>query len=320
MAFTEAGSREGSPFRHVLSTAWLGRQADRLRRFAMIKTFGCAPRWPYLAKGLANLAVARAAHPLHWRPRRALGRELRQAGFLHLPRALDPDTVRALHAEFLDAIERPDDGAATCKDFLRTGPDGVEYLARRALVRPRRLVPTLDRLLPEALQRDIADYFGCDFYVSMVEAYRTYSLPAEAKGEFGKFMTWHLDTQQSVDILKLFVPLEPIEARHGPTRLVPKRESRRLARNLSWRLEETGDAELEALVARLGSSRSMTGRPGDCYFVETQRCLHSAGLPEPGCTRDLLILRLRPWTRFTEPEALKKGWVGRSRGTAPTGS
>jgi hypothetical protein len=146
----------------------------------------------------------------------------------------------------------------------------------------------------------------------MVEAYRTYGLPAEAKGAFGKFMTWHLDTQQQIDVVKLFVPLDRVEAEQGPTEVLDKASSRALSLRLARRLDHVHDAELEADILTQGRAQAMTAAPGDAYLVETQHCFHRAGIPAGDRTRDLLVVRIRPWSRLVAPRALAKGWVGRT--------
>lgn len=282
------------------------RERERLRQIVLLHLVGCTPSLPYLTDGLVNRSLARLAHPGHRRPGLALGQQLRQQGFVRLGDRLDPEVVAALRREFEAGLT---DHAAV-KDFAREGADGQRYLARRALAGPWQRLPSLSRLLDGPLRAELADYFCSDFYVSMVEAYRTYGLPAEAKGAFGKFMTWHVDTQQQIDVIKLFVPLDRIDPDQGPTEVLDKPASLTLARRLARRLQHVPDAELERAINGLGGARAMTAEPGEAYLVETHHCFHRAGVPAAGRTRDLLVVRLRPWSRFVAPGALAKGRVG----------
>lgn len=290
--------------------AWrFRREAERLRQVLLLQLFGCTPRLRYLATGLASRSLARLTRPGRHRVGLPLGNELREQGFARLTGRLDSEVIAAIREEFATGLEDP----SAVKDLMREAEDGSRHVARRSLIAPWRRLPSLSRLLDETLETELADYFGSDFYVAMVEAYRTYGIPGSSKNAFGKFMTWHIDTQQHIDVIKLFVPLDRVASDQGPTEVLDKASSRALSRWLARRLDHVHDAEIERLIEEGGSGEALTAAPGDGYLIETQYCFHRAGIPEPGRTRDLLVIRLRPWSRAIAPGALAKGRVGRLR-------
>lgn len=292
----------------VQAVVWrLRREQERLRQTILLSLFGSTSSLRYLADGLASRSLARLARPGCRRARLALGQELRQNGFVRLSHPLKASALTALRDEFRASIEDP----AAFKDFVRRAPDGTDYVARRNVKAPWRRLPSLARLIDEKLEAELADYFGCNFYVAMVEAYRTYGVPESVKSAFGKFMIWHVDTQQAIDVVKLFIPLDDIADDQGPTDVLDKASSRRLSRSLARRLDHVDNAEIERSIDALGRRVAMTASAGDGYLIETQYCFHRAGIPEAERTRDLLVIRLRPWSRFVAAGALDKGRVGR---------
>jgi hypothetical protein len=100
---------------------------------------------------------------------------------------------------------------------------------------------------------------------------------------------FHLD-HADVTQLKLFLHCGDVSPASGPLTVLAASDSRRLAKRVKYRLEETRVSD-EAVDAVIGPDRRVLDGPrGTAYFVDTSRCFHFGSRVEAGAPPRQLVV------------------------------
>lgn len=261
--------------------------------------------------GQTNWAVARLRSGLSARrPKRShpVVESLQKVGYAKAEGLLDPVIVEQVYGAFLAKISDQD------RVKRITNPDSThpEFAGKVSITKSPNKFREALALFGDDLCRPIFEFFQCDFYIAMAEAFRIHALPEGAEAYRGSYYSedWHLDSFQEADTLKVFVPLHPVADADGPTEILDLERSRYIMRErAAGRLRRNND-HVQIAVKQTAAWTTMTGRPGDVYFARTNYCYHRATSPASGRHRDILIFRLRPWHPWTlSPDRLFEGRV-----------
>lgn len=234
-------------------------------------------------------AGARAAGPAS---------QLRREGLYLFPAPAPAERIEPIARKFASLIQddryslRRASAAARHRDIFQS----------RILRDARCLLPELMGVLDPELQDVVAEYFGGHFDVLDVLAWRNYG-PAEDTPEDVEIYSdyWHCD-RISPTILKFFLLLEPVDESLGPLHMLRRTPSRRYVRDrefsrVRYRLSP-GSVKPDVQVIKL------TGPIGSRALCNTVQCLHRAGRPEPGKSRDILQIQFQPSDRPFDPSRL----------------
>jgi hypothetical protein len=149
--------------------------------------------------------------------------------------------------------------------------------------------------IPEVLTiitQDVIDtlyqYYGCHFLIKHIAAYRTTHLPntdvATSKEVYAYKL--HYD-RHPVDTLKIFIALSDISLEDGPLTFFDKKFSKILLKKGYKGRDNYGNAS--DLINANANKIYLLGKRGSAAMCNTAHCLHRAGVPLPGRTRDLLV-------------------------------
>lgn len=213
---------------------------------------------------------------------------LRKEGVYVFEHPSPVDAVRPVAQKFASMIE--DDRFAIARASAPARHKDLFY--SRILRDARCLLPELASLLDSHLQEVVAQYFGGSFAVLDVLAWRNYGPQEEAPEGVELFSDyWHCD-RISPRILKFFILLEPVGERKGPLHILRRQPTRRFVRDRSFLR-----ARFRLLPNAVGADYDvikLTGPIGSRALCNTAQCLHRAGRPAPGETRDILQIQFQP--------------------------
>lgn len=205
-------------------------------------------------------------------------------GYARLGTPFDDDLIACIVERFRNLIE--DERYYIRRGTVRrlTMQSGREY--NRILVDPARNIPEVTELLNEAVCDRLRKYYGAEFAPLEVQGWRNYHIPQDLADRDLLSNYWHNDSLQS-DTVKVYVALQDITEEDGPFHFVPRQETRVA---LGRRKFDRSPYNVPPFV-RLEHINRLTGPIGSALLVNTTHCLHRAGIPGPGRTRDLLELR-----------------------------
>lgn len=222
--------------------------------------------------------------------RRSDARKLRDKGYLELGTPFDDDLVETIRHRYEELIERDDH-----TEPLHHDDPGDGNVYRRALNDPVGDIPEITELLTDDVRSILRSYYGAPFQVLIVNAYRTEHVPPDLMERKDVFSNhWHVDGK-STDHMKLFVCLSETNDEDGPLHVLPKPDNRKIARS-NPRLDRYGDGKPGGRVDQIGDPVTLTGGLGTAMLANSQLCLHRAGIPDEGRTRDLLQFYMAPAT------------------------
>jgi hypothetical protein len=282
------------PARSRLTT--LRRHLDQaVSRYAFGNTAGISNNWAWSGGG-PRRKLRRALLPAF--QGHASVRRLDRDGFLVLDQPCDDLKMAPLAAKFTSLIE--DDRYSIARASAAARHANLFY--SRILSNALTLMPELSGVLDAEVQRLVSAYFGGHFEVLDVLAWRNYGPSAEAAGDLELFSDfWHCDRIPATT-LKYFVLLEPVDQRKGPLHIQSRRRTRELMRGA---FIERGRYNLPlADIESPDHVVKLTGVRGARALCNTVHCLHRAGRPAPGVTRDILQIQFRPSTRPFDLEHL----------------
>lgn len=215
------------------------------------------------------------------REAKTLSDKLRRQGYL----ALSPGYPDGLIEAIRDAMAIAEDERFSVAMGGRV-KDAVRYI-----VDPIEHIPLLRELLLPQLIEIVRGWYGTEFAISSVRAWRIGHLPTNEQAFHHYGNLWHVDGH-SVDILKLFIQITPDAGLSGSAfRLVSRSDTRKAMRRGYLRSEKILAPARRILDRRVVLFDSP---PGGVAFVDTDRCLHRAGVPADGQTRDMVQLMFRP--------------------------
>lgn len=121
-----------------------------------------------------------------------------------------------------------------------------------------------------------------------VNLYRNFHIPPEDLTDGLIANHWHQDGDYT-DILKIFVNISDVTKKDGPLHFISREDTIDL-----MPIYQHPEGIPDDTVKNNSSVVRVTGNPGTTVFVNTNQCLHRAGVPEEGHSRDILQIKLLP--------------------------
>lgn len=213
---------------------------------------------------------------------------------------IDRERLETVRREYLAAIENPALADRTGRSPRRLAEPG-EPIYRMIINDVSQAMPAAVSLVDSGLQRFLRAYYGANFRLYSMEAWRIFHVPAEdLDGNSPYSLLWHVDGHPP-DTMKLFVALDDIGEDQGPLHFVTKARSDSLVR-MGYRNRHRYGGATEALED-LKYVQRLTGPVGAAAFCNTTTNLHRAGIPQPGRHRDILQFRFEAATEPFDPSA-----------------
>lgn len=197
-----------------------------------------------------------------------IARRLSAEGLAPVPFKID---VSGFYARYLDVIE--DSGTRGSGGYSRM-LDDPEAIGASSVLTPE-------------IRSLIEDIYGGPFEITVISAYRTTHVP-EAKRVREIFSDrWHFDWRSTAQ-LRLFITLSDVTDKDGPLMLNSIENTKRHIATRAWRNRRSYEPSVDDSAFRF------TGSQGSALFCKTTLCLHRAGIPEEGRTRDMLSFSFMP--------------------------
>lgn len=213
---------------------------------------------------------------------------LRREGYADLSEPYDVDLIGRIRDRFDEVIEDEEHSEVVHRE---DPGDGNVYL--RDLTSPMKSVPAFAELITDEIRAILHAYYGAHFQIRTMRAYRTRHIPPEIVQTTDVYNDyWHLDGK-ATDHVKLFVALSGTTERDGPLHIMPKPDTRRIARRRPT-YDRDRDGKPGGFVDENGDAVTLTGPAGSALLGNSQACFHRAGIPEEGRTRDLVQFYIAP--------------------------
>ena len=211
--------------------------------------------------------------------------------------------IQQLTSAFDTALPNPEkasnpffDSAKLLKAYTYGPMPGPVPDCRRDLKDAGRDLPMWKELFTDSFVNLIRSCLGSNFTINSVHAAQNSYCPPEFIKVFEPFSDrWHFDDQHS-DTVYIFTYLKPVDMTQGPFHVHNLENSRRylkLGYNKRKRCESVG-CGLDPAVYESPPSTKLAGPAGATMITMNALCLHRAGTPEAGKTRELLYIKLRP--------------------------
>lgn len=184
--------------------------------------------------------------------------------------------------------------------IIRSQYEGKIY--SRTINQAHGLFPELKDLITPNLLQMIEQYYKSHFQIVDVTMWRTYHVSAEVLSEkeiFGSY--WHCDGDNTT-IITIFINLTDVTEKDGPLHLVSYERTKELIK-MGYKTRQNYNIPVETLEDQKYVLKHV-GPKGSAMWVNTQHCLHRAGIPEEGHYRDMLQFRFIPYE-----EPLSSNWL-----------
>jgi len=220
--------------------------------------------------------------------------ELWSKGFLKLGephKKSDLDAVRSKYNKMIESDEF---------SFVRTQYKGVAYT--REILNASKNIPELASLLNNDIIDLIEQYYNSHFEVISVICWRNYHVPPKIVKETETFSDrWHCD-KQNTDYFSLFVVLSDVTEEDGPLHFQSIGRTKYLIKNgLGNRHNYNVSPELLNNPKYVAKA---IGPSGTSFLINTEFCLHKAGIPSHDRFRDIIQFRFSP-----SKKPLQNDWI-----------
>ena len=242
---------------------------------------------PLVRHGLQKLcANGEAGRPV---AAREGAQHLRENGFVMLPRTETHYTREA--GKHIETI------VTKCVEAFN-GYEGILTRVKGAIFniyRPLERIPELKFLITDEIDQLLRAYYRSSYRIKSVQVWRNQHIPhVDPWRDAGIANAFHNDGSPRTD-LRLFVLLNNGVSRDkGALRFHDKDATRRLASlaaywSRGWQTTGARKAMLDPKTLRY-----FEGNIGDSCLVNTQECLHAAGIPRLGSYRDVVQFEITP--------------------------
>jgi hypothetical protein len=209
---------------------------------------------------------------------------LRENGYVLLRGAYDRGLVDRIRAQYVALLDDANHSAFN-------GPRIKE--ASRAVIDPAHLIPEIRELLTPEVCRCLRGYYGAHFGVKSVRAWRILPVPNVSAAQDVYSNLWHSDPFP-VTGLRLFVLLsDGVTRETGATCLHPVASTKAIMRSGYFR-RRLIVGKAKRLINDPSRTVYFEGGLGDACICNVQTCLHKAGVPKPGTSRDIIQFHIVP--------------------------
>jgi hypothetical protein len=206
------------------------------------------------------------------------GAESRRLGYRPLGRIASAGQMQPLQKKLNDAfsVERLD-------DFHFKGS-----IATRSLPFALNEIPELMSLLTPQVLDAVRQYYGSNFRLYNVAAWRNWHIPSTPLVEEAYSNNWHTDSRR-IDMLKVFVTGTDVSDDDGPTHALSREWTKEVVRKGFNHRRDYGLPVSE--IENPQHLVKLTGPAGTALLCNTNLCFHRAGVPGEGRCRDLIEFR-----------------------------
>lgn len=232
-------------------------------------------------------------------PRDPDAAQLRTDGYLRI----DPEYAPGA----LDRVRRSYAALIASDEGSRWNGVGKYRETARAIVDPARKLDGVAGLLTAKLRRIVESYYGGWFDVMLIQAWRTEFVPGLEHDTAVEAYSnqWHND-RFPTSWLRLFVYLsDGVTRETGAFRCHPIPSTKKIVRSGGYLRRSLILENARAQLEDEGRIVYFEGDAGAACFANAMHCLHRAGVPKPGTSRDMLAFTFRPATK-----PLRDGWEG----------
>lgn len=152
----------------------------------------------------------------------------------------------------------------------------------------KNLIPDLIKYI--FVQTNLKDYItsltGFNYHINFFIAYKTEHIPEDKKNKQIYANIWHKDKPFSKNTLKVIIPLEKIDLEHGPLEILDINQSK------------------EYNNKKIYNKYLFVGEANDIFLFLPNLCLHRAGSPEHGKSREQIMFQLNPAKKWSYSEYL----------------
>ncbi len=220
--------------------------------------------------------------------------ELWSKGFLKLEEPHKKSDLEAIRSKYNKMIESDE------YSFVRTQYKGEAYT--REILNASKNIPELASLLNNDIIDLIERYYDSHFEVISVICWRNFHVPPKIVEETETISNrWHCD-KQNTDYFSLFALLSNVTEEDGPFHVQPIDRTKYLIKN-GFGNRHNYNISPELLNNPKYVTKA-TGPSGTSFLVNTEFCLHRAGIPSHGRFRDIIQFRFSP-----SKKPLQDDWI-----------
>lgn len=274
------------------------------RAHALVDEYAIRPFWGIVPRyifgnnaGLLNNVLA--ALELHWQRLRSnvqcssvnvAAEKLKRDGITQLPIHVPVELLATIKQQVQDIFSNQ-------PEHVVEAGHPPYYAAHVMLKKPLETIPELATLLDEQIKTLISKYYGAHFKVTQVRCWRNNHVAGIDTEHPVYSNQWHND-QFNTNELKFFVYLSDAVSREtGAFRAFSIANTKRILRSFGYFRRSHIFATAKKLVQDTTKIHFIEGDVGTAFIVNATRCLHRAGIPRVGASRDIVQFCFRPASR-----------------------
>jgi hypothetical protein len=230
-------------------------------------------------------------------------KELSQNGVAIFSSGLPKQVIADIYKEYLTFIDKPEQTISLDENGKPSNNGNAKYYT--SIKKPIENLPSIERLFTPELKSFLKQYYQAEFSLHSAHAWRTEHISEERLQKIYPSqpysILWHVDGHP-VDTLKMFIVLSDVADENGPLHYLTKQRTEALRKKGYFSRFKYGVTRAELEDEKYLSK--LIGPSGTTAFCDTTKCLHRAGVPAEGRTRDMLQLRFESSEKpFTFPQS-----------------
>jgi len=212
------------------------------------------------------------------------GREIRKNGLEVLEKSIDIGAIDKIYSLFEHRVATSH--LAINKTFVAGNvvSEAIEF----GFADPD--LPVVQTVMTEQVVDALRATMGTNFQVVSYTVWRNFALTDGGQQDVYS-NRWHVDGART-DEYKLFVFMQDVTPEHGGTIIANRVDTREVCR--AGYLSRKHYAGAESMLKVLDERSSIAGPKGYAYIFTPNLCLHRAGVPKPGLSRTVLMVRVLP--------------------------
>lgn len=139
------------------------------------------------------------------------------------------------------------------------------------------------------VKEKLSGFFNGPYCIGFITHYTTSSLPEELTGQSVYANHWHLDNMLTENCVKIILLPQKINDRQGPLHIFSKDNSDLLQKSGFTRGNEVPEDLIDQVQPLV-----FLGEESQVLFARTHVCFHAAGVPDPGYSREQIMVQLNP--------------------------
>ncbi len=223
--------------------------------------------------------------------------QLKEKGYANLQYPFEKDLLSQIVNKYSKIID--DERFSFVRSKTKNG-----LVTSRMINRAFMIFPEVKGLITEDIMRLIENYYQSHFQIIHVMMWRIYHVPQKEnleKEQYGSY--WHCDGANTT-ITTMFTNISEVTEDDGPLHFQSVQRTQELIKK-GYKTRHDYNLPIE-IIEDPKHVLKHVGSIGSTVWVNTQYCLHRAGIPKPNHARDMLQLRIIP-----SREPLYEDWLDR---------